>query len=102
MVLRTNRLILRNWKESDADDLYKYASDPDVGPSCGWPPHRDTAESLNIIKNVLIGEESYAVCLQEDDKAIGDIKLKLKHSDVVKRAIIPSKQVNNFHDLCKM
>jgi|GEM_PF-4804033 len=32
MVLRTNRLILRNWKESDADDLYKYASDPDVGP----------------------------------------------------------------------
>ena len=30
MVLRTDRLILRNWKESDADDLYKYASDPDV------------------------------------------------------------------------
>ena len=85
MVLRTNRLILRNWKESDADDLYKYASDPDIGPSCGWPPHQDIAESLNIIKNVLIGEELYAVCLQEDDKAIGDIKLKLKHSDVVKR-----------------
>ena len=84
MVLRTNRLILRHWKESDADDLYKYASDPDVGPSCGWPPHRDIAESLNIIKNVLIGKESYAVCLQEDDKAIGDIKLKLKHSDIVK------------------
>ena len=26
----TERLILRRWKESDAGDLYQYASDPDV------------------------------------------------------------------------
>ena len=39
MILETNRLILRPWCESDADDLYTYASDPEVGPPAGWPPH---------------------------------------------------------------
>lgn len=40
MILETERLILRRWEESDAEDLYKYASNPDVGPIAGWPPHR--------------------------------------------------------------
>ena len=31
MTLSPPRLILRPWREVDADDLYKYASDPDVG-----------------------------------------------------------------------
>ncbi len=36
----TERLILRPWKETDAESLFKYAKDPDVGPIAGWPPHR--------------------------------------------------------------
>ncbi len=40
MKLETERLILREWKDSDAEDLYKYASNPDVGPIAGWPPHQ--------------------------------------------------------------
>lgn len=30
MVLETERLILRKWNETDAEDLYKYASNPEV------------------------------------------------------------------------
>lgn len=30
MIFETERLILRRWEESDAEDLYKYASNPDV------------------------------------------------------------------------
>lgn len=30
--LETERLILRAWHESDAEVLFKYASDPEVGP----------------------------------------------------------------------
>ncbi len=55
MKLETERLILRRWEESDADDLYKYASDPDVGPIAGWPPHKSIDESRNIIKTVFCG-----------------------------------------------
>lgn len=40
-VLISERLILRRWEDSDAEDLYKYARDPDVGPIAGWPPHQN-------------------------------------------------------------
>ena len=37
--LETERLLLRPWLESDAKDLFLYASDPLVGPMAGWPAH---------------------------------------------------------------
>ena len=40
MMIETERLILRRWEESDAEDLFKYASDPDVGTAAGWPAHK--------------------------------------------------------------
>ena len=78
MTLETERLILRPWKESDAEDCFTYASDPEVGPPAGWPPHKSVEDSLFIIKNVLSVPESYAVCLKSDGKAIGSIALRLK------------------------
>ena len=35
--METERILLRHWQESDAEALFKYASDPDVGPRAGWP-----------------------------------------------------------------
>lgn len=32
LILETERLILRPWKESDVEDLYEYAKDPLIGP----------------------------------------------------------------------
>ena len=85
-MLETKRLILRRWEESDAENLYEYAKDPDVGPIAGWPPHKSVAESLDVIRNVFNGEEAYAVCLKEDGKAIGAIELKLNgHTDMTDR-----------------
>lgn len=75
MQLKTQRLILRPWKESDAEDLYKYASNPHVGPIAGWPPHTSVDNSREIIRSVLSKNEIYAVCLKEDNKAIGSIGL---------------------------
>ena len=37
--IQTKRLILRSWTESDAEDLYRYASSDKVGPMAGWKPH---------------------------------------------------------------
>ena len=53
MILETERLILRRWEESDAEDLYKYASNPDVGPIAGWPQHQSLDESKDVIKIAL-------------------------------------------------
>jgi len=75
MTLTTTRLILRPWREDDAEELHKYASDPDVGPSAGWPPHTCVENSREIIRTVLSAPETYAVCLKTDDKPIGSIGL---------------------------
>ena len=77
MTFETERLILRYWEESDAEDLYKYAADPDVGPIAGWPPHKSIDESREIIRTVFCGAEAYAVCLKSDNRAVGAIELIL-------------------------
>lgn len=71
----TDRLLLRPWTEADAEDLYRYAKDPQVGPAAGWPVHTSVENSREIIKNVLTEPETYAICLKEDGKAIGSIGL---------------------------
>ena len=48
-MIETERLILRPWQESDAEELYAYASDPAVGPPAGWPPHTSVENSREII-----------------------------------------------------
>ena len=84
--LETERLILRRWKDSDAEDLYQYAKDPEVGPIAGWPPHQSIDESREVIRNVFNGKEAYAICLKTDGKAIGAIELKLNgHTDLTDR-----------------
>ena len=69
--LETNRLLLRPWCESDAEDLYTYASDPEVGPPAGWPPHTSVENSREIIRTVLSAPETYAVCLKESGRSDG-------------------------------
>ncbi|MER2152500.1 MAG: GNAT family N-acetyltransferase [Candidatus Limivicinus sp.] len=85
-MLETKRLVLRSWEDGDAEDLYEYAKNPDVGPIAGWPAHQSPEESRDVIKNVLNGREAYAVCLKTDGKAIGAIELKLNgHTDLTER-----------------
>jgi len=75
MILETDHLILRPWVEDDAEELYKYAKDPDVGPMAGWPVHTSVENSREIIRSVLSAPETYAVCLKETGKPIGSIGL---------------------------
>ena len=73
MILETERLILRPWCEDDAEELYKYARDPEVGPPAGWAPHTSVENSRDIIRTVLSAPDTFAVCLKENGKAIGSI-----------------------------
>lgn len=77
MILETNRLKLRPWRESDAESLYEYAKDPRVGPIAGWPVHTSVENSRDIIREVLSGKETYAVTIKGEDTAIGSIGLMI-------------------------
>lgn len=86
MMLNTERLVLRPWTEQDAESLYEYAKDPDVGPIAGWPPHNSIEESMEVIRNVFNGTECYAICEKGRNKAIGAIELKLNgYTDMTDR-----------------
>ena len=77
MMLETERLYLRPWRDEDAGALYELAKDPEVGPAAGWPAHKSIEESRNIIHNVLSAPETYAVVRKTDGRLVGSAGLKL-------------------------
>ena len=76
--LQTERLLLRPWKIDDVADakaLFKYASNPHIGPAAAWPVHASVEDSARVIRNVLSAPETYAVVLKETGEPIGSIGL---------------------------
>lgn len=71
MTLETARLLLRPWEDGDAAALYALASDPDIGPRCGWKPHESEAESAEVIRTVFAEPEIYALVLRESGATVG-------------------------------
>ncbi|MCM3576361.1 GNAT family N-acetyltransferase [Mesobacillus subterraneus] len=76
--LSTERLLLRKFNESDAGDMFEYASEPDVSKFVPWETHRtieDTNEFLNYIltqyKEAKIAP--WAIELKQANKVIGTI-----------------------------
>ena len=70
-MIETERLVFRPWKDSDAPVLFKYASDPEVGPRAGWPPHKSVEESLNVIRTIFANDHIWALELKETGEIVG-------------------------------
>ena len=80
ITLQTERLVLRPWRESDAESLFSYAADPDVGPRAGWAAHKSIKESAQIIRDVLTAPETFAITLRDaenPDAPVGAIGLMI-------------------------
>ncbi|WP_289702820.1 GNAT family N-acetyltransferase [Muribaculum intestinale] len=85
--IETERLILRPWHEDDAPALYKYASDPDVGTSAGWPPHTSVEFSREVIRTVFSAPATFAVVLKDTGEPVGCCGLvpdEALHSEYIK------------------
>ncbi len=73
MRIETKRLILRPWREDDAEELYRYASDPEVGPAAGWAAHTSVEDSLNVLRTILIDDHTWAITIKGSDEPTGSI-----------------------------
>ena len=73
MNLKTRRLLLRPFQESDAADLYEYAKDPRVGPAAGWRPHGSVEESLRIIHTVFSAPNVFALVERSGGHVVGAV-----------------------------
>ncbi len=71
-ILRTGRLCLRPWREKDAPALFRYASDPEVGPRAGWAPHMTIEESETVLCDLLMLPDTWAITLRDRRGALAD------------------------------
>ena len=81
VVLETERLILREWRLDDVDDMFEYASVPDVGNSAGWPPHKSKEDSLAIVTRFIEKKRTFAIVYKENNKVIGSVGIELYGSE---------------------
>ena len=70
--MESAHILLRPWHEADAPRLFELASDPEVGPRAGWPPHKSVDESLHIIRTLFLNPTTWAITLL-DGTVIGAI-----------------------------
>ena len=80
----TERLTLRPWRKDDADALFAAASDPAVGTPAGFPPHKTHEHSEEVLRDVLMKPEVYAICIRASempDTPVGAIGLMFEDED---------------------
>ena len=102
-MIETVRLILRHVRKEDAEDIFEYAKDADVGPRAGWEPHRtieDTKELLKMWVAPNLVETQFAVVYKPDNKVVGTMgvvhlnKKKKDEKDVfVNQLLVSGKSV---------
>ncbi|MDR2883149.1 MAG: GNAT family N-acetyltransferase [Alistipes sp.] len=73
--LKTERLTMRPWREADAESLFEYAGNPNIGPVAGWPVHTSVENSRGVIRDILSADGTYAITIRPDDRAVGSIGL---------------------------
>lgn len=71
VVLKTERLTLRPWKQNDLEDFYEYSKVEGVGQMAGWMPHKDIGESKFIL-DIFI-ENKNVLAIEYKGKVIGSI-----------------------------
>jgi ribosomal-protein-alanine N-acetyltransferase len=77
--IETERLVLRGWEASDAEQVHAYASDPEVTPYMAWNRHTELQDSHHFLNGLvadfyLRGELTYALCTRSaPEHALGGI-----------------------------
>ncbi len=75
MILESERLLLRNFKMTDLDDYYEYASMPNVGPRAGWPFYTDKEKAKDRLELEQTKEHQFAIVYKPDNKVVGSVEL---------------------------
>lgn len=74
VILKTERLLSRPWRQSDLDDFYSYASVDGVGQMAGWKPHESKEESKIILDMFITHKKTFA--LEYQGKVIGSVGIE--------------------------
>ncbi|MCL2396561.1 MAG: GNAT family N-acetyltransferase [Defluviitaleaceae bacterium] len=73
--IKTDRLLMRPWMESDLVDFFAYASIPTVGEMAGWKAHATMEAALAFLRSDWFRRECLALFHLADKKVIGSFGL---------------------------
>lgn len=76
IIIETERIILRAFKEEDLNDFYEYASVEGVGEMAGWLHHKSISESKKILEMFITHDKTFAIVYKENNKVIGSIGIE--------------------------
>lgn len=71
MFVETERTFLRNFIESDLQDVWEYSSQDGVGEAAGWLHHHTIAETRAALAKDIQNRSKYAIILRKNKKVIG-------------------------------
>ena len=74
IVLQTDRLTLRPFRDTDLQDFNEYASVDGVGQMAGWLPHKNIEESRRILHMFIREKKTFA--LEYQGKVIGSLGIE--------------------------
>lgn len=74
IILKTERLILRPWRQEDLDDFYEYARVDGVGQMAGWLPHESKETTQMILDSFITHKKTFA--LELEGKVIGSLGIE--------------------------
>ena len=73
LVIETERLILRPFKQSDLHDFNEYASVPGVGEMAGWKHHETIEKTQEILDMFIKEDKTFAIVFKKNNKVIGSL-----------------------------
>ena len=73
ILLETERLILRPFKQSDLRDFNEYASVPGVGEMAGWKHHETIEKTQEILDMFIKEDKTFAIVFKKNNKVIGSL-----------------------------
>ena len=76
IIIETERLILREFNESDLDDFFAYASVEGVGERAGWYHHKTKMVSKEILKLFIEEKKTFAMVFKENNKVVGSLGIE--------------------------
>ena len=71
MKMEGQRIILRNWRQGDEEELFRHAGNPALGNAAGWEPHRSIDHSRQLLDTIFGGAETYAIVLKSTGLPVG-------------------------------
>lgn len=80
-MINTERLVIRSFRTTDAEDVFEWRSDPEVNKFMPYPCDESVNEVRQRIEEWIADGDKYAIELCETGKVIGDITLERTDED---------------------